>query len=140
MEELHEIRRIWLVEKKEIEDSLPALFKLATGDNFPGAKGSLSLSTEMLASLSELCGDDVLHYEMMRDLIATEQKFATMSRRKGLLEELDKAIKRSFYRDRDDAIEFARDKAALYDDEGSIDVESHETDLPPVQVQLRIAE
>jgi len=140
MEELHEIRRIWLIEKKEIEDSLPALFKLATGDNFPGTKGSLSLSTEMLASLSELCGDDALHYEMMRDLIATEQKFATMSRRKGLLEELDKAIKRSFYRDRDDAIEFARDKAALYDDEEGIDVESGETDLTPVQVQLRIAE
>jgi len=140
MEELHEIRRIWLIEKKEIEDSLPALFKLATGDNFPGTKGSLSLSTEMLASLSELCGDDALHYEMMRDLIATEQKFATMSRRKGLLEELDKAIKRSFYRDRDDAIEFARDKAALYDDEEGIDVESSETDLTPVQVQLRIAE
>jgi DNA sulfur modification protein DndC len=140
MEELHEIRRIWLVEKKEIEDSLPALFKLATGDDFPGAKGTLSLGTEMLASLSELCGDDALHYEMMRDLIATEQKFATMTRRKGLLEELDKAIKRSFYRDRDDAIEFARDRAALYGNEEVIDVETSDPELPTVQVQLRITE
>jgi DNA sulfur modification protein DndC len=140
IDELHEIRRIWLVEKREIEDSLPALFKLATGDDFPGAKGTLSLSTEMLASLSELCGDDALHYEMIRDLIATEQKFATMTRRKGLLEELDKAIKRSFYRDRDDAIEFARDRAALYGNEEVIDVETSDTELPTVQVQLRITE
>jgi len=140
MEELHEIRRIWLMEKKEIEDSLPALFKLATGDDFPGAKGTLSLSAEMLASLRELCGDDALHYEMMRDLIATEQKYATMSRRKGLLEELDKSIKRSFYRDRDDAIEFARGKAALYGGNESTDGDSDEPEIPAVHVQLRIAE
>jgi len=140
MEELHEIRRIWLMEKKEIEDSLPALFKLATGDDFPGAKGTLSLSAEMLASLRELCGDDALHYEMMRDLIATEQKYATMSRRKGLLEELDKSIKRSFYRDRDDAIEFARGKAALYGGNESTDGDSDEPAIPAVHVQLRIAE
>lgn len=140
MEELHEIRRIWLMDKKEIEDSLPALFKLATGEDFPGAKGTLSLSAEMLASLRELCGDDALHYEMMRDLIATEQKFATMTRRKGLLEELEKSIKRSFYRDREDAIQFAREKAALYGEEELPVDEGGEPALLAVQVQLRISE
>jgi DNA sulfur modification protein DndC len=141
MEELHEIRRIWLMEKKEIEDSLPALFKLATGEDFPGAKGTLSLSAEMLASLRELCGEDALHYEMMRDLIATEQKFATMTRRKGLLEELDKSIKRSFYRDREDAIQFAREKAALYGgDESGEEEEGNETRPDGVSVQLRLSE
>jgi DNA sulfur modification protein DndC len=141
MEELHEIRRIWLMEKKEIEDSLPALFKLATGEEFPGAKGTLSLSAEMLASLRELCGEDALHYEMMRDLIATEQKFATMTRRKGLLEELDKSIKRSFYRDREDAIQFAREKAALYGgDESGEEEEGNETRPDGVSVQLRLSE
>jgi len=141
MEELHEIRRIWLIEKKEIEDSLPALFKLATGEEFPGAKGTLSLSAEMLASLRELCGEDALHYEMMRDLIATEQKFATMTRRKGLLEELDKSIKRSFYRDREDAIQFAREKAALYgEDESREEEEGNEPRPDGVSVQLRLSE
>jgi len=142
MDELHEIRRIWLLEKKEIEDSLPAVFKLATNEEFPGSKGAISISAEMLTSLRELCGEDALHYEMMRDLIATEQKFASMTRRKGLMEELDKAIKRSYYRDREDAIEFARHKAALYgeDKEAEIGAEAAEPQPAAVSVQLRVEE
>jgi DNA sulfur modification protein DndC len=111
MEEVHEIRRIWLVEKKEIEDTLPGIYKAATGEDFPGGRSHLNISAELFTSLNEICGDDHLHYEMMRDLIATERRFATMARRKGLIEELEKSIKRSFYRDRDDALAFARDKA-----------------------------
>jgi DNA sulfur modification protein DndC len=111
MEEIHEIRRIWLVEKKEIEDTLPGIYKAATGEDFPGGRSHLNISAELFTSLNEICGDDHLHYEMMRDLIATERRFATMARRKGLIEELERSIKRSFYRDRDDAVAFARDKA-----------------------------
>ena len=33
-----------------------------------------------------------------------------MTKRSGLLDELEKAIKRSFYGDRDDAIDYAREK------------------------------
>ena len=113
MEEIHEIRRIWLVEKKEIEDTLPGIYKAATGEDFPGGRSHLNISAELFTSLNEICGDDHLHYEMMRDLIATERRFATMARRKGLIEELEKSIKRSFYRDRDDALTFARDKAGV---------------------------
>jgi DNA sulfur modification protein DndC len=47
---------------------------------------------------------------MIRELISIEKKFASMTRRSGLLDELEKAIKRSFYEDRDDAIEYAREK------------------------------
>lgn len=142
MEELYEIRRIWLLEKKEIEDSLPAIYELATGEEFPGSKGAISISAEMLASLRELCGDDALHYEMMRDLIATEQKFASMTRRKGLMDELEKAIKRSYYRDRDDAIEFARQKAVLYGENNESEVEATEIEhqATAVSVQLRVEE
>jgi len=116
MEEVHEIRRIWLVEKKEIEDTLPGIYKAATGEDFPGGRSHLNISAELFTSLNEICGDDHLHYEMMRDLIATERRFATMARRKGLIEELEKSIKRSFYRDRDDALTFARDKAGVEND------------------------
>ena len=114
MEELHEIRRIWLVEKKEIEDTLPGIYLAATGKEFPGSKSHLNISAEIFTSLEEICGEDGLHYEMMRDLIATERRFATMAKRMGLLEEIDRAIKRSYYRDRDDAIAFAREKKSLY--------------------------
>jgi DNA sulfur modification protein DndC len=113
MEELHEIRRIWLVEKKEIEDTLPGIYRVATGEDFPGVQAHLTISAEIFSSLAEICGDDGLHYEMVRDLIATERRFASMARRKGLLDELEKSIKRSYYRDRDDALDFARAKQSL---------------------------
>lgn len=129
MEELHEIRRLWVVEKKEIEDTLPGIYKAATGQDFPGARPHLNVSAEIFSSLAEICGNDRLHYEMMRDLIATERRFAMLSRRKGLMEELEKSIKRSYYRDREDALEFAREKRSLYGDE-STDVVDDETAVP----------
>lgn len=136
MEELHEIRRIWLVEKKEIEDTLPGIYRAATGEEFPGSKAHLTISAEIFSSLAEICGDDSLHYEMMRDLIATERRFASMARRKGLMEELEKSIKRSFYRDRDDAVGFAREKKSLYGDDEVLDQEGVEG----VVVNVRSAE
>ena len=110
IEELHEIRRIWLVDKHEIEDRLPIIYKESTGKIFPGAKPQFVLNQDLFDSLKEICGDDVLHYQMIRDLISIEKKFSSMTKRSGLLDELEKAIKRSFYGDRDDAIDYAREK------------------------------
>ena len=132
MEELHEIRRVWLVEKKEIEDTLPGIYKAATGLDFPGGSSHLNISAEIFTSLRDICGDDALHYEMMRDLIATERRFSMMARRKGLLEELERSIKRSYYRDRDDALSFAREKGDI----GSLEEELLEPSVP-VEVKVR---
>lgn len=139
MEELHEIRRFWLVEKKEIEDSLPGIYKAATGLDFPGSTAHLSITAEMFTSLQEVCGDDRMHYELVRDLIATERRFATMSRRKGLIEEIDKSIKRSYYRDRDDAIEFAQTKAELFTEATESTDEAEEL-VSTVEVAVRGSE
>ncbi len=139
IEELHEIRRLWLIEKKEIEDSLPGIYRAATGEDFPGTKAHLNITAEMFASLQEVCADDRLHYELVRDLIATERRFATMSRRKGLLEEIDKSIKRSYYRDRDDALEFARTKAEIFEDLVEPDQNGVES-VSPVTISGRVAE
>lgn len=139
MAEIHEIRRLWLVEKKEIEDSLPGIYKAATGLDFPGSTAHLSITAEMFVSLQEVCGDDRMHYELVRDLIATERRFATMSRRKGLLEEIDKSIKRSYYRDRSDAIEFAQIKAELRPGANDLADESDES-VNAVEVTVRGSE
>ncbi len=110
LEELQEIRRIWLVDKHEIEDRLPLIYKEVTGEDFPGAKPQFVLNQDLFDSLRDICGDDTLHYQMIRELISIEKKFSSMTKRSGLLDELEKAIKRSFYEDRDDAIEYAREK------------------------------
>lgn len=136
MEELHEIRRLWVVEKKEIEDTLPGIYKIATGLDFPGGRSHLSVSAELFSSLEEICGEDQLHYEMMRDLIATERRFSMLARRKGLMEELERVIKRSYYRDREDALDFARVKRSLYEDDRTIDGD----DYAAVPVDIRESE
>jgi DNA sulfur modification protein DndC len=136
LEELHEIRRLWLVEKKEIEDSLPGIYKAATGLDFPGSTAHLNITAELFVSLQEVCGEDRLHYELVRDLVATERRFATMSRRKGLIEELDKSIKRSYYRDQEDAIDFASSIASLRSDGGE-DPTPDDPLVTTVEVELR---
>lgn len=126
MEELHEIRRIWVNDKNEIEDTLPAIFKSVTGEDFPGVVNHFNATAELLESLSNVCGDDALHYELIRDLIATEKSYATMVRRHGLIDALGKSLRRSFYADRDDAIEHARERAAVLGDDENDNVDELE--------------
>ena len=110
MPELHEIRRIWVFEKHEIEDSVPRIYETVTGEVFPGRPldEHLALGAEDIDLLRELCGDDELHFEMTRALLGVERRFRTMARRSGLFEELETAVRRSFYEGQDDAVDRAR--------------------------------
>ena len=110
LEELHEIRRIWVFEKHEIEDALPRIYAETTGSEFPGlpVDEHLALAAEDVDVLREVCGDNDLHFEMTRSLIAVEKRFRSRARRKGLFEALEKEIRRGFYDDRDDAVERSR--------------------------------
>ncbi|MEU6996689.1 DNA phosphorothioation system sulfurtransferase DndC [Nonomuraea sp. NPDC046570] len=110
MEELHEIRRIWVFEKHEVEDSLPQIYKQETGEEFPGGPldQHLAVAADEVELLREVCDGDDLHFETMRELLAVERKFRTMTRRSGLFEALEKAIKRGYYADAEDAVELAK--------------------------------
>ena len=105
--ELHEIRRIWLIDKHEIEDILPRIFFEETGEIFEGPKPQFVIQETMFETLREICEDDELQYQMVRDLISVETKYTSMAKRSGLFEELEKSIKRSFYGDKADALEYA---------------------------------
>jgi DNA sulfur modification protein DndC len=116
--ELEEIRRIWLVEKHEIEDLLPRIFEEETSKPFPGSvlDDGLPFGFEEMELLREICDDDRLQYELARDLIDVARSFRGQVRRKGLFDELEKAIKKGFYTGQEDAIELAlRRKQRLQD-------------------------
>lgn len=108
--ELHEVRRLWVFEKHEIEDSLPRIYEECTGEPFPGRPldEHLMLGADEIEVLREMCGDDRLHFEMTRELLDVERRFRTMSRRSGLYDALEKAVRRGFYTDADDALERAQ--------------------------------
>src|SRR5205814_8560496 len=63
--ELQEIRRIWVTDKHEVEDTLPGIYAGATGQPYPGAPldEHLPFGTELTAVLAEVTGGDRLLYE-----------------------------------------------------------------------------
>lgn len=110
MDELHEIRRLWVFEKHEVEDSLPRIYREETGEEFPGQPldEHLTVAADEVDLLREICDGDDLHFKTMRELLAVERKFRTMTRRSGLFEALENTIRRGYYTDADDAAEHAR--------------------------------
>jgi len=110
LEELQEIRRIWVVDKHELEDSLPRIYRDATGTDYPGRPldDNLVIGEEEMNVLAELCGDDRLHYELSRELLSITRQQRTTSRRAGLHERLEKTFTRHFYDDKQDALSRAK--------------------------------
>lgn len=74
--ELEEIRRIWVVEKHEMEDCLPSLYEEVTGSRYPGRRidDNPVFGAEELDILSETCADDELHYQLTRELLSVEKR------------------------------------------------------------------
>lgn len=108
--ELEEIRRIWVVDKHEFEDSLPRIYETAMGVPYPGSPldEHVPLGTDMIDSLREVVGQDPLHFELVRELLDIEQRHRAQVRRAGLFESLEKALRRGFYTDEADATSRAR--------------------------------
>jgi DNA sulfur modification protein DndC len=106
-EELSEIRRIWLEEKHEFDDSLPRIYEEVTGEPFqdtrPSAEKKL-LGSDEWTVLNEICEDE-MHLELMARLLHTESQYHAKSRR-GIYESLDKCFASSS-RSKDEAIENA---------------------------------
>ena len=106
-EELSEIRRIWLEEKHEFDDSLPRLYEEVTGEPFQDSRPSAErklLGSDEWTVLKEICEDE-MHLELMARLLDTENQFHAKSRR-GIYESLDKCFESSS-RSRDEAIDNA---------------------------------
>ncbi|MHB8712507.1 MAG: DNA phosphorothioation system sulfurtransferase DndC [Trichloromonadaceae bacterium] len=110
LEELQEIRRIWVVDKHELEDSLPCIYQKVMGEAYPGRPldDNLLLGENEMHELQALCGDERLHYELTRELLSVTQQQRATSRRAGVYEQLEKTFARHFYDDRQDALNRAQ--------------------------------
>ncbi|HZU97846.1 MAG TPA: DNA phosphorothioation system sulfurtransferase DndC, partial [Planctomycetota bacterium] len=108
--ELEEIRRIWVVEKHELEDNLPRIYEDVTASPYPAGRldDNATFGATEVNLLREACAGDDLHFELTRELIDVERRFRTMARRAGLYEALEQSFRRSFFEDESDATERAR--------------------------------
>ena len=90
--------------------TLPTIFKDVTNRPFPdaGLDHNNVFGAEELEVLGAICGDDRLHYELVRELLDVEQRHRNMARRAGLFEAIDRAFDRSSYDDEHDALSRAR--------------------------------
>lgn len=118
MEELHEIRRLWVFEKHEVEDSLPRIYEEETGEVFPGRPldEHLALGSGEMDLLREACEGDDLLFTTARELLEVERRFRTMTRRSGLFEALEKTVRRGYFENKEDAHAFALKKKRLRDE------------------------
>lgn len=124
LDELQEIRRIWVVDKHELEDALPRIYREATGNEYPGRPldDNLVIGEEEMRVLNELCDQDRMHYELTRELLSITRQQRSTSRRAGLHERLEKTFTRHFYDDKADALSRAQRMA---------DQRQHLTNLRP---------
>ena len=108
--ELEEIRRIWVVDKHEIEDRLPLIYKETTAEEYPGRKldDNLVFGASEMEELRDICGDDDLHYQLVRELLSVERRYSSMLRRAGLFDAIERAFRKHFYESEEDAIARAR--------------------------------
>jgi len=104
--ELQEIRRIWVIDKHELEDSLPGIYVEATGMPYPGGPldDDMVLGDAEMADLAESCGTDRLHYELCRELLSLTNNQKNVAKRSGLFTQLERAFERHFYTDESDAV------------------------------------
>ncbi len=109
MPELRNIRRIWVNEKHEFDDSLPRIYELVTGEKFedPDWIGLEMYGKDEWDLLKETCNDlfrdEKLSFEMMYNLVAIENGANNANDRKGILNSIENCIRHNFYTDEQDA-------------------------------------
>lgn len=112
IEELRNIRRIWVLKKHEFDDAVPRIYKKVLGGEFedPEWIGSDSFKKDEWDILKSICEeeykDEDLAFEMMYSLIDIENRANSINNRKGILGELESCIKQNFYKDEVDATEY----------------------------------
>lgn len=114
MEELRMIRKLWLDEKREFDDSLPRIYEEVTGKPFvdPAIKTNKYYGPAEWELLHEVCRelypDEQLLPEMQARLLDVEAKSSTMIRRRNIKKSIEDEIKYCYYKDEEDAVEMAR--------------------------------
>jgi DNA sulfur modification protein DndC len=68
--ELEAIRRVWVHEKREVEDLLPGIYQDATGEPYPGEAIEVPLSSDEVEAIRSFAAGDELVYGLTRDLCA----------------------------------------------------------------------
>ena len=136
--EMQEIRRIWVFDKHEFDDTLPSIYEAVIGEQFPDDTWVENNSfgkrewNELKEVCAELYPDEELCFEMMYSLLDTELNSTDMDKRSEVLDELEKIVEKTFYRNEEDATNYYTQKMQRKKDLGGkynekfLDIQSEE--------------
>lgn len=122
--ELRIIRRIWVKEKHEFEDTLPRIYEEVFEKEFDdpewiAPEAFKSDEWEILKSVvNELYPDEELAFEMAYSLIDIENHSNSLNQRKGVTDSLEACVKKTFYKNEEDATEYYLNQIARKKDLG----------------------
>ena len=113
--ELQAIRRIWVNDKHEFDDSLPKIYEKVVGKEFedPEWIHYENFEAEEWNILKEVCEemfpDEELAFEMMYSLVDIESKSSGVNQRKGILDSVNSIIGKTCYKNEEDATQYYTD-------------------------------
>lgn len=116
LEDLEEIRRIWLEEKHEVEDSVPKIYQKILNKPYPGKQRAHHpiLNLDVLDKLKVHCkqqGDeDGLLYQQMRAVMSIANKHKNQLRRANLSTELAQSLDKGAFNNLFEAKRFALER------------------------------
>lgn len=112
LQELQAIRRIWVNDKHEFEDTLPIIYEKVLKREFtdPTWIHNDIFKHEEWEILQDICRElypeEELAFEMMYTLIDIENQNAGINKRNKILDEISNAIAKTYYQNEADATEF----------------------------------
>ena len=117
MDELRMIRQIWLDDFHEFDDSLPRIYEEETGKVYEDGliKKNKYFGAQESDLLKAVCEEEYPEEDLLSGLLHalldTEAKATAISNKRNVIQNFEKEIKKSFYRNRDEAEEIAGKRA-----------------------------
>ena len=89
-EELHEIRRMWQMNRGDWQDSLPEIYKEVTGEDLDWIKDDLGMFTSNEDNLMyQICANHDVPLKLVKKLLEAERQVQGMSRRSSIYSKID---------------------------------------------------
>lgn len=113
MDELDEIRRIWVEKKREIDDLVPEIFERVYGRSYPGReveplpldRSDLAILREVAEELDPEASEEL--YKLTRSLLGAQFQSMQTQKRSKQLDELESILQFHAFRNEAEALEFA---------------------------------
>lgn len=152
-EELEEIRRIWVIQKREFEDSVPDIFLRVTGKAYPSPEldETTPFRPEDIRLLRDVCMDMAIDspqsgpldskqllFTVLRNQLGIQHSYRGAIRRVGLHGELEDMLETRSFDNEDQALDFALQRKAggnelMYEMRDAADVFAYISEEQPVQ-------